>query len=218
MLRSTRLFSRRHSQSSQQWLRRQHTDSFVQEAKKDGYRARSAYKLLALNRRFKLFRKCTTIVDLGAAPGSWLQVARAAAPQARILGCDLLAIAPIADVQCIQGDFEDQAVQAQIINTLQIVTIDLVLSDLAPNMRGLGDADQASAMRLAESVLAFATCYGAVGSSLLIKLFMGLGIEEFVAECKQKYRTIHRCKPAASRAQSKEFYLYARQLKPRQVW
>lgn len=200
------------SASSKRWLARQNCDTFVRSSGHDGFRARSAYKLMAIDDKVHALHKHNSIIDLGAAPGSWSQVARKRnqSQNVSIVACDILDMQPIDGVCFVRGDFISEETQANIFHALVHPSRHLVLSDLAPNMTGVQAADQASAMFLAEQVFAFAhVCHA---SSLLIKLFMGAGVDAFVKICKQHFAVTKHFRPDACRKESREFYLYATNL------
>jgi 23S rRNA (uridine2552-2'-O)-methyltransferase len=191
------------AKSSKQWLRRHVTDAYVRAAKKQGYRSRAAYKLLEIDAREQIFRAGQTIVDLGAAPGSWSQVAaEKAKPGARVVAIDLLAIAPIPGVTVLKGDFRD----ALLLEALKGEKADLVLSDLSPNLSGIRGVDQA---RTAELVTAAADLAARVlkpRGRFVTKLFHGEALDELRAALEARFASVRIRKPAASRGESRETY------------
>ena len=187
------------------WTARQRRDPFVAAAKRGGFRARAVFKLEEIDRKYRLIKPHSKIVDLGAAPGSWSQYA-AKHSRAPVIAVDKLAMAPIENVHFIRGDFSDAAVAAQIFAALNGAP-DLVLSDVAPNISGISDIDQARIAQLQGAVLAFCRRTMRPGAMLLTKLFEGesaADIRRQLAECFTQVRVV---KPAASRAQSREIYL-----------
>jgi 23S rRNA (uridine2552-2'-O)-methyltransferase len=202
------------SHSSKQWLRRHVNDPYVQRSKKEGYRSRSAYKLIEIDERDKLLRPGMVLVDLGAAPGGWSQVAaRRLGPQGKVIAIDLLEMEPVSGVTFIQGDFGSkkglQAVEA----ALQGRRADLVVSDMAPNMTGIPVTDQARSMNLAELARDFALLHLQPDGALLIKIFQGAGYDEYLLSLRRAFRKVVVRKPDASRGESAEQYLLARGLR-----
>ena len=204
--------------SNPEWIRRHVTDPFVKAATQRGYRARSAFKLIEIDDKDKLLKPGLTVVDLGAAPGSWSQIARERMSgknglQGRIIALDILPMEPLPEVDFIQGDFRDEAVAAQLAALLEGRKVDLVLSDMAPNLSGVAAADAARCLLVAELALEFALAHLAPNGALLVKVFQGSGYSQFVEALKRSFATVTPRKPAASRAESAETYLLARRLK-----
>lgn len=202
------------SHSSRQWLRRHVNDPYVQRARKEGYRSRSAYKLTEIDERDKLLRTGQVVVDLGAAPGGWSQVvAKRVGRNGTVVAIDLLEMDPVAGVIFVQGDFGTatglDAVQA----ALQGHEADIVLSDMAPNMSGIAVSDQARAMHLAEIARDFALLHLKPEGAFLVKIFQGAGYDEYLKSLRQAFRKVVVRKPAASRDESAEQYLLARGLR-----
>ena len=198
------------SKSSKRWLREHFSDPHVKRSREEGYRSRASFKLREINKRDRIIRPGMTIVDLGAAPGSWSQVAaERSGPNGRVIAVDLLPMAPIPGVEFIQGDFSDQAVLDHVLNRLAGAGADLVISDMAPNMSGVKGIDQPRAMALAELALDLAARVLAPGGGLLVKVFQGAGCEEFRASLKAEFAMVKTRKPEASRARSNEMYLLA---------
>ncbi len=183
----------------------------MRRAREEGYRSRAAYKLLELDRRHGLLRRGMTVVDLGAAPGGWSQVAaRRVGPQGRVVALDLLPMEPIPGVTFIQGDFREEAPLAALLGAVGGAgTVDVVLSDMAPNLSGLRAVDQPRAMYLAELALELARRVLRPGGTLLAKAFMGEGLEAYRDELRSCFRKVIHLKPGASRAASRELYLLA---------
>ena len=183
----------------------------MRRAREEGYRSRAAYKLLELDRRHRLLRPGMTVVDLGAAPGGWSQVAaRRAGPRGRVVALDLLPMEPVPGVTFIQGDFREEGpLQALLEAVGGGRAVDLVLSDMAPNLSGLRAVDQPRAMHLAELALDLARQVLRPGGALLVKAFQGEGLDAYRDELRSCFRKVIHAKPEASRAASRELYLLA---------
>jgi len=189
-------------------MREHVNDPYVQLAQKEGYRARAAYKLLELDERDHLIKPGMVVVDLGAAPGSWCQVvAKKLGEHGRIIALDLLPLDPLPRVEFIQGDFREDSVLARLEQKLGGRPISLVLSDMAPNISGVGVADQARAMYLAELALDFAVHHLAPGGSFVVKVFHGAGFEDYLKIMRDHFAKVVARKPKASRDRSSEQYL-----------
>ncbi|MGC2520821.1 MAG: RlmE family RNA methyltransferase [Burkholderiales bacterium] len=189
-------------------------DPYVQQAKKSGYRSRAAYKLIEIAARDRLLRPGMAVVDLGAAPGSWSQIlAERAGPAGCVIAVDLLEVAPIPGLTVIRGDFRDAAVLGQIEAALGGVQLDLVVSDMAPNLSGIGATDQARSVHLCELALEFAKAHLKTEGAFLVKVFQGAGYPEFLAAMRNAFVTVASRKPGASRGRSSEMYLLGRRLK-----
>jgi len=203
------------SKSSQRWLKEHFSDPFVKKAQADGMRSRAAYKLEELVERGKLLRPGMVVVDLGAAPGGWSQVLRQTLrdrrglDHGRVLALDILDMPPIAGVEFIHGDFREPEPLASLEALLEGAPVDLVLSDMAPNMTGVDTVDQARAMHLAELARDFATEHLKPGGDFLIKLFQGEGFDAYIADLRKGYTKLVIRKPAASRRRSNEVYALA---------
>ncbi|MBU0623028.1 MAG: 23S rRNA (uridine(2552)-2'-O)-methyltransferase RlmE [Gammaproteobacteria bacterium] len=196
------------SKTSKQWMQEHVNDPFVQMAQKDGYRARAAYKLLEIDERDHLIKPGMVVVDLGAAPGSWCQVvAKKLGAHGRIIALDLLPLDPLPRVEFIQGDFREDSVLAQLEEKLEGRPIGLVISDMAPNMSGVSSADQARAMYLAELALEFADKHLTPGGAFVVKVFQGVGFEDFMKAMRNHFAKVVARKPKASRDRSSEQYL-----------
>lgn len=202
------------SKTSKAWLREHVNDPYVQRAKAEGYRSRAAYKLLELDQKDRLFAPGQLVVDLGAAPGSWSQVAAAKlGVRGRIVALDILPMQPLPGVVIIQGDFREQNVLDALFSALGGRKADLVMSDLAPNISGIGMSDQARALHLCELALEFAGLCLKPGGALLVKAFQGAGFIEFLAEMRRAFAKVESRKPQASRGRSSEMYLLGKGLK-----
>lgn len=196
------------------WLDRHVHDPFVKLAQKEGYRSRAAYKLLWLDEKDHLLKPGMTVVDLGAAPGGWCQVAaRKVGEKGRVIGIDLLPLDPIAGAILFQADFTSDEGLALVENALEGRKADLVLSDMAPNLSGVKDADQAKHYALAELALEFAVQWLKPEGAFVVKVFQGGGFEEFVRQARGVFRQVNIRKPEASRDESRENFLVGRGLK-----
>jgi 23S rRNA (uridine2552-2'-O)-methyltransferase len=195
------------STSSQRWLNRQLNDPYVAAAKSAGYRSRAAFKMLELDDKYKLIGKHALVVDLGAAPGGWSQVAlqRGAA---KVIGIDLLPIIPVEGAEFVQGDFMEEGMDARLTEMLG-GRADLVLSDMAPNTTGHVATDHIRIMALAETALAFACDILAPGGAFVAKLFQGGAERDMLNTLKLRFRNVRHAKPPASRKDSKEMYVVA---------
>ncbi len=203
------------SKSSARWLREHFQDPYVRQAQAEGLRSRAAFKLTELIERDRLLRPGMTVVDLGAAPGGWTQVVREAlGDRCRIIALDVLPMQGLAGVDVLQGDFRDATVLARLEALLAGSPVDLVLSDMAPNMSGVALVDQARAMELAELALEFSRRWLRPGGSLLVKLFKGVGFDDFVRNLRRDFERVSMRKPKASRARSREVYALAGTLRP----
>lgn len=198
------------SKTSKQWMREHVNDPYVQMAQKDGYRSRAAYKLLEINAKDKLLKPNMVVVDLGATPGGWSQVAaREIGRGGKVIGLDLLPLDPLAGVDFIQGDFRDDAVLKQLQDLLAGRQVALVISDMAPNMSGVLNADLARALYLAELALEFAYEQLQADGYFLVKVFQGAGFEDYLKLMRSRFSKVVTRKPKASRDRSSELYLLA---------
>jgi 23S rRNA (uridine2552-2'-O)-methyltransferase len=199
------------SKSSQAWLKRHVNDPYVRRAQALGYRSRAAFKLLEIEARDKLLARGQVVMDLGAAPGGWSQVAAAkVGPGGRVIALDVLEMAPIPGVTFIQGDFTTEPALAALERELGGAVVDVVLSDMAPNLSGIGATDQARSLALCELAVAFALEHLKPGGALLMKGFQGAGFPELLAQMRREFATVALRKPDASRDRSSEMYLLAR--------
>ena len=200
--------------SSKRWLRRHVTDHYVKQARDQGYRSRSAFKLLEIDEKDRLLKPGIRVIDLGAAPGGWSQVAaRKVLPGGRVVAVDLLDIAPISGVTSVKGDFREAAVRARLIEALEREKADVVLSDLSPNISGIRSADQARAAELLRAAVDFCRESLNPRGVLLVKVFQGEAFSDLLAELKGAFVTVQTRKPGASRGESSEVYLLARGLR-----
>ncbi|MFH4415720.1 MAG: RlmE family RNA methyltransferase [Neisseriaceae bacterium] len=202
------------SRSSAAWMNEHVNDLYVQLAKREGYRSRAAYKLLEINEKDRLFRPGLRLVDLGCAPGGWSQVAaRKMQYQGLILAVDILEMEPIKGVQILRGDFTDPQVLQDIEAILSGRSLDLVISDIAPNMGGSVIVDQAKSYYLAELALEFASSHLKGNGRFLVKVFQGSGYQDYVRRLKSTFCSVAVRKPKASRDRSRELYLLASTLR-----
>ena len=189
------------------WMQEHVSDAYVKRARAEGRRSRAAYKLQQIAARDKLFHAGMTVVDLGAAPGGWSQIAaQAIAPGGRVFALDILELPALPGVEYVQGDFSNEATLAELECRLAGRPVDLVLSDMAPNMSGIADADQARVMALAELALDFALKHLKPQGKLLVKLFQGAGFESFLRTMRARFMQVAVRKPEASRSRSREVY------------
>jgi 23S rRNA (uridine2552-2'-O)-methyltransferase len=196
------------NKTSKQWMREHVNDPFVQLAKKEGYRSRAAYKLLEIDAKDRLLKPGTVVVDLGATPGGWSQVAAAKVGRSgKVIALDLLPLDPLAGVDFIQGDFREEAVLKQLEDLLHGKPVGLVISDMAPNICGVASADQARAVHLAELAMEFALEHLKPEGSFLVKMFQGAGFEDFHKLMRSRFAAVVTRKPKASRDRSSELYL-----------
>ena len=202
------------SKTSHNWLKEHFDDKYVKMAQKDGYRSRASYKLLEIQEKDKIIRPGMTVIDLGAAPGGWSQVtSRLIGGQGRLIASDILEMDSIPDVTFIQGDFTEDAVLAQILEAVGNTQVDLVISDMAPNMSGLGAVDMPRAMFLCELALDLAGRVLRPGGDFLIKVFQGEGFDMYHKDIRKLFDKVQMRKPLSSRDRSREQYLLGRGFK-----
>lgn len=198
------------SKTSKKWLKDHFDDVYVKKSKEEGYRSRASYKLLEIQRRDMLFKPGMTVLDLGAAPGGWSQVAaELVGERGRVLASDILPMDSIANVEFVQGNFAERQVLDELLNRLSGARADLVISDMAPNMSGIKDIDQPQVMYLAELALDMSKSVLKPGAYFLVKVFQGEGFESFRQELRKNFDTVKTRKPKASRPKSREIYLLA---------
>ena len=199
------------SKSSARWLREHFTDEYVKRAQREGYRSRAVYKLLEIDEKDRLLRPGMTVVDLGAAPGGWSQLAaRLVGGQGAVVALDLLPMEAVSGVEFVEGDFREVAVLERLLDVLGGRPVDLVLSDMAPNASGIKAVDQPRGMYLAELALDFSRRCLRPGGDFLVKVFQGEGFDAFLKDLRAAFVLIVSRKPKASRARSAEQYLLAR--------
>lgn len=201
---------KKHSASSKRWLKEHFDDQYVQKAQKLGLRSRAVFKLEAIQEKDRLIKPGMTVVDLGAAPGGWSQLsADLVGQKGQVIACDILAMDPLAGVDFLQGDFREEAVLDALLNRIGGNNVDIVMSDMAPNMSGNPSVDQARSMYLCE--LALDMCHSVLkpNGAFVIKVFQGEGFDEFYRNVKSAFKVIKTRKPDSSRARSREVYLVA---------
>jgi 23S rRNA (uridine2552-2'-O)-methyltransferase len=202
------------SKSSASWLERQHSDPYTQQAKKLGYRGRAAFKLLEIQAKDKILAKGMRVVDLGAAPGGWSQVAsQILGPTGQLIALDKLPIESLVGVDIVQGDFQEQAVMDELRSRLKNQPVDLVISDMAPNLTGMSSVDQPRSMELAELAFDFAQQVLKPDGNFLVKVFQGEGFEAFWSMLKGQFKQVVIRKPKSSRKESREMYVLAKGFK-----
>jgi 23S rRNA (uridine2552-2'-O)-methyltransferase len=204
--------------SNREWIERHLSDPYVKRSVQEGYRSRAAYKLKEVDDKDKLLRPGAVVVDLGAAPGSWTQVVRERLTRrgqtsGRIVALDILPMEPLPDVEVIVGDFREEAVEQELAARLGGARVDVVLSDMAPNLSGIAVADAARSLLLAELALDFAVKHLSPEGAFLVKAFQGSGYSQYVERLKRTFRSVSVRKPPASRESSAEVYLLARGLR-----
>ncbi len=199
------------SKSSGRWLKEHFDDEFVKRAQQLGYRSRAVFKLLEIDEKDHLLRPAATVVDLGAAPGGWSQIAAdQVGERGRVVALDILPMDPLPGVEVLTGDFTEQSVLDELLAMLEGRAVDLVLSDMAPNISGMKSVDQPRAIYLAELALDFAKRTLRPGGDLLVKVFQGAGSDDLMREFRNCFEKVTVRKPKASRARSAEIYLLGR--------
>ncbi len=196
--------------SSSRWLQEHFDDHYVKLAQKRGFRSRAAFKIEEIQEKDKLIRPGMTVVDLGAAPGGWSQVAvKLAGDNGKVIACDILPMDPIVGVDFLQGDFREEKVLDALLTRVGDAKVDVVLSDMAPNMSGTGGVDQPRAMYLVELALDMCHQVLAPNGCFAVKVFQGEGFEEYMKSVREAFKTVKTRKPDSSRARSREVYLVA---------
>jgi len=197
--------------SSRRWLKEHNRDTYVQQAREGGLRSRAAYKLVQLHERDPIFKPGMQVLDLGAAPGGWSQIAaNAVGPGGAVVAVDLLSIEPLPNVTCLLGDFTAQITYRQIEALKGDLGFDLVLSDMAPNISGMKAIDQPRSMALAEDALEACSALLKPGGDFVVKLFQGAGFDAFLRLADNRFSKVLRRKPPASRGRSSEIYVLAK--------
>lgn len=203
------------TKSSNRWLKEHFVDTYVKKSWQDGYRSRAAYKLLEINERDQLLRPGITVLDLGAAPGGWAQIAsKILGDKGHVIATDILEMEPLPHVEFLQGDFREQSVFDQLIKMLEGRPVALVISDMAPNISGVTSVDQPRSIYLAELALDMARRVLMPGGDFLVKVFQGSGDEALRKQIQASFQKILVRKPKASRPQSREVYILARGFRP----
>ena len=196
--------------SSRAWLKEHHDDIFVQRAQKEGYRSRAVYKLMEINDKDQILRRGMSVLDLGSAPGGWSQVAAKLVGEAgRVVASDILSMDALPDVVFVQGDFTEQETYDRIVASLNDKPLDVVLSDMAPNMSGMPDVDQPRSMYLVELATELAERALAPGGAFITKVFQGEGFEPWFRQIRGRFDRVTTRKPSASRPRSREVYIVA---------
>ena len=196
--------------SSRAWLKEHHDDNFVQRAQKEGYRSRAVYKLMEINDKDQILRRGMSVLDLGSAPGGWSQVAAALVGEAgRVVASDILSMDALPDVVFVQGDFTEQETYDRIVASLNDKPLDVVLSDMAPNMSGMPEVDQPRSMYLVELATELAERALAPGGAFITKVFQGEGFEPWFRQIRDRFDRVTTRKPSASRPRSREVYIVA---------
>lgn len=202
------------SKSSARWLKEHVNDRFVKQAQKDGYRSRASYKLLELNDKDKLIKPGMLVIDLGSAPGGWSQIAgELVGEQGKLIASDILPMDPLPDVEFIQGDFTEESVFNQIMAAIAGRPVDVVISDMAPNLSGISSADQAGSIYLIELALDMAQQVLKPKGSFIAKAFQGEGYDAYVAQVREHFDSVVIRKPDSSRARSREVYIVGKGFK-----
>jgi 23S rRNA (uridine2552-2'-O)-methyltransferase len=200
--------------SSNNWRRRQDSDEFVKRAQAEGWRSRAVYKLSEMQERDRLMHRGDCVLDLGAAPGAWSQYAsKIVGSDGRVIAVDLLPMDPISGVDVIQGDFRDEKVLEEVLQWVGTDRFELVMSDMAPNISGIKSVDQPRVMHLAELAAELASQVLEKRGAFVVKLFHGEGFDDFVRDMRRRFATVKVRKPKASRPQSRETYLVARNIR-----
>ena len=195
-------------------MKQHHEDAYVLQARKDGYRSRAVYKLIEIQQKDQVLKPGQFVLDLGAAPGGWSEyTAQFAGSRGRLIAVDILPLEPIAGVEFIQGDFTEKDILDQILDLADDQPIDLVLSDMAPNISGIETVDQPRAMYLAELAFELARDCLSEDGSFVVKLFQGEGFEELISAFRLAFKSVKFRKPKASRARSREIYAVCHGLK-----
>ena len=199
------------SKSSQRWLKEHFDDEYVKKAQQQGYRSRAAFKLLEIQQKDQLLKHGMIVVDLGAAPGGWSQIAAdLVGKRGQVIALDILPMDPLPDVLVLQGDFQEDSVLEALMQAIDGQPVDLVMSDMAPNMSGVRTVDQPRAMYLAELTLELAKTVLKPGGDMLLKVFQGEGFDAYHKQCRDHFAKVVIRKPDASRGRSREVYLLAR--------
>jgi 23S rRNA (uridine2552-2'-O)-methyltransferase len=200
--------------NSRDWVKRHLSDPYVKRAQEEGFRSRAVYKLAEIESRDQLVKPGQVIVDLGSAPGGWSQyVIKRVGPKGKVVAIDLLPMEPVAGVHFIEADFSEEAGHAQVVAALEGRPVDLVISDMAPNLTGITVTDQARLFELGELAMEFAVQFLQPNGAFIVKVFQGAGFEPFVKQLRAHFVTVAAKKPDASRDESREVYLLAKGLK-----
>ncbi len=202
------------SKTSKSWMKEHFDDKYVKESQRLGYRSRACFKFLELQEKDKLVHQGGIVVDLGSAPGGWSQVAmEVVGDHGRVIASDILPMDSLAGVDFIQGDFTQESVFEEILTVINNDPIDLVISDMAPNMSGMSDVDQPKSMYLVELALDMAKSVLSPGGNFAVKVFQGEGFDQYLADCRSTFKTVLVRKPKSSRPRSKEVYIVGKGFK-----
>jgi 23S rRNA (uridine2552-2'-O)-methyltransferase len=202
------------SKSSSRWLQEHHSDPFVQQARREGYRSRAVYKLIEIQEKDRVLKPGQFVIDLGAAPGGWTEYAsQFCGSKGKLIAVDILPVEPVGDAHIIEGDFTEQAVFNQILAEIDNQPVGLVLSDMAPNFSGIESVDQPKSMYLVELAFDLALNVLDKNGSFVVKMFQGAGFDEMVKSFRSAFKTVKFRKPSASRARSREVYAVCQGLK-----
>ena len=197
--------------NSKNWIKGHLKDPFVIQAQKDGYRSRAAYKLIEIDKKYKIIKSGITAIDLGAAPGGWSQVlSKKIGLKGKVVGIDLLEVSPIKGIDFIQGDFMQEEILNEMVDKLENKPVDLVISDMAPNISGIKSSDQAGIIHLNELALQFAVKWLKPNGCFLVKSFVGEDFDGFVAETRKQFEKVTTFKPKSSRDRSSEIFVFGR--------
>ncbi len=199
--------------SNRHWRRSQSDDFFLKNSKQKGYRSRSVYKLSEIDRKFKIFKNVTTLVDIGSCPGGWSEYAIRKIRSGKLLAVDINEMEPIDGVTFIQGDIEDQAIQDNLFDEIDNKKFDLIISDMSPNKTGNKVSDQYKFYNIADSILEFSQNGLMSKGMMVMKVFIGHGFEEFKSDLKEGFETVSYFKPKSSRKESRETYVIAKNIR-----
>lgn len=196
------------TRTSKSWMSEHISDSFVKQAQKDGYRSRAAYKLIEIDEKYNILKKNMVVIDLGSSPGSWSQLAsKKIGLNGKVIAIDLIEMQPISNVEFIQGDFRDDNMLKEIEKNLNKLDVDLVISDMAPNITGIKVVDQSAAIHLNELALDFSCNWLKPNGHFLVKSFIGSDFDSFVDSIKPFFKKVIRFKPSSSRDRSSEIFV-----------
>ena len=196
------------TRTSKSWMSEHISDSFVKQAQKDGYRSRAAYKLIEIDEKYNILKKNMVVIDLGSSPGSWSQLAsKKIGLNGKVIAIDLIEMQPISNVEFIQGDFRDDNMLKEVEKNLNKLDVDLVISDMAPNITGIKVVDQSAAIHLNELALDFSCNWLKPNGHFLVKSFIGADFDSFVKSIKPFFKKVIRIKPSSSRDRSSEIFV-----------
>jgi len=201
------------SKTSKSWLSEHHSDQYVNQAKKLGYRSRASFKLIEIQEKYKLLKSSSNVVDLGASPGGWSQIISKYIKSGKLIALDLLEMPPLANVEFIQGDFSSDDVYEKLLETLGNSKLDCIVSDMAPNQTGSKSIDQARSFFLVELALEFARENLAKNGNFVAKVFQGAGYDKYLKDVKTSFNKVKIFKPKSSRPRSREVYIVAQGFK-----